>query len=205
MEIAERILNAAEGLFLKYGIKSITMDDIARKIAISKKTIYQFYQDKDSLIEAVMQRHLQKQGEDLTAISRKAVDPVDETLKISEYIKKSLESINPSILFDIEKYHPKSFRMFQKHQDTKVHAMLLENMQQGRDMGLYRADINMEMLARLRMEEIRFACNPAVFPEAGFLPHEIHHELTMHFIHGVCTLKGHKLINKYKQIEEDLT
>jgi AcrR family transcriptional regulator len=180
------------------------MDDIARKIAVSKKTIYQFFKDKDELISAVMKNYLTQQESELDTLYQNRIDPIDEVLKISDYIKKTLESVNTAILFEIEKYHPKSYELFQRHQETKVYGMLLENMKQGREMGLYRQDIDVEILARLRIEEIKIGCNPEIFPSEKFAAHLVHHEFMNHFIFGICTLKGHKLINKYRQVEEDL-
>jgi AcrR family transcriptional regulator len=204
MEIAQRILLTAENLFKRYGVKSITMDDIARKIAISKKTIYQSFRDKDSLILEVTKSHLVRDEQALEEIHAASLDPIDEVLKISDYIRKHLETVNTAILFEIEKYYPKSFDLIHKHHEARVYDMLIHNMKKGKELGLYRQEINVEILARLRIEQIRISCNPELFPGNKYAASLVHHQFFSHFIFGICTLKGHKLINKYKQIEEDL-
>lgn len=203
MEISERILTIAETMFTKYGVKSITMDDIARKLAISKKTIYQFFRDKDSLIFEVTKNHIARDEQALNEIHKICVDPIDEVLKISDYIKKHLASVNTVILFEIEKYYPKSYDLIQKHHEKRVFDLLIENMKKGKEQGLYREEIDVDILARLRMEQVRTGCNPEIFPASKYPASTVHYQIFSNFIFGICTLKGHKLINKYKHIEEE--
>jgi AcrR family transcriptional regulator len=203
VELRERIVKSAEERFMRYGIKSITMDDIARDLGISKKTIYQFFTEKGELVSMVMKNHIHAQQIILENIRKSAVDPIDEVLKISDYLKSSLQNTNIIVLFEVQKYHPQCYKLFLDYKEECIHTMLMQNMERGKELGLYRAEINVEIIAKLRTEEITIGFNPALFPPDKFTAQGVQVEFLDHFLHGICTLKGHKLINKYKQIVED--
>jgi AcrR family transcriptional regulator len=203
VEIKERIIKGAEELFFRYGIKSITMDDVAKHLAISKKTIYQFLNDKHELVSMVTRTHLEEQEKIISAIADNAIDPIDEVLKLSAHLRQSLQNINPSLMFEVQKYHPKAWQIFMDHREICIHNSLTKNLQSGIEKGLYRKEIDVEILSKLRMEEILMAFNPFIFPPQKFDLHTIQVQFIDHFLHGICTLKGHRLINKYKHISEE--
>lgn len=203
MEIKERITTTALDLFFRFGVKSITMDEVAKNLSISKKTIYQFFKDKDDLVATAAQWHMLKEETIIQEIGEKAIDPIDEVLKISEHLKQMLEGVNPSLLFDIEKFHPKAWKIYQEHKNNCVINSLVSNMKKGIEKGLYRKDIDVEIMAILRMEEIQMPFNPNIFPASKFKLQKVQVQFIEHFLYGICTLKGHKLINKYKHINEE--
>ena len=201
-EIKNRIISGAYDLFAKFGVKSITMDEIARNLGMSKKTIYQHFNDKDELVKLVVQSVMIQQESELQLIHATAKDPVDEVLKLSEYLRSMFVNMNPFLLLDIKRYYPQAYKLFTDYKEQCVISMLAENLKWGMDIGLYRRDLNIDILSRLRMEEVEWGFNPAVFGEKVHL-HEVQLQLIEHFLYGICTLKGHKLINKYKQIQEE--
>lgn len=203
MEPQERITTAALDLFFRFGVKSITMDEVAKNLAISKKTIYQFFKDKDDLVARATEWHMMKEEAIIREIAETAIDPVDEVLKISERIGTMLEGVNPSLLFDIEKFHPKAWKKFQEHKSNCIINTLVANMKKGIEKGLYRKDIDVEVMSILRMEEIQMPFNPHIFPSSKFKIQKVQVQFIEHYLYGICTLKGHKLINKYKQINEE--
>jgi AcrR family transcriptional regulator len=203
MEVKERIISETEELFFKYGVKSVTMDEVARHLSISKKTIYQFFKDKDDLVATVTRHHLEAQEEMMKSISKSSQDPVDEVLKLSEYIKISIQKMNPSILFDIQKFHPRAWKIYQDYKVCCIHDTLLENLRKGIEKGYYRKELDIEIIARFRVEQIQMGFNPFVFPTDKFDLTKVQLQFIDHFLHGICTLKGHKLINRYKQINEE--
>jgi AcrR family transcriptional regulator len=203
MDIKERITTTALDLFFRFGVRSITMDDVAKHLSISKKTIYQYFKDKDDLVASATDFHMQKEEAILREIADNAIDPVDEVLKISEHLKQVLEGVNPSLLFDIQKFHPKAWKKFQEHKANCIISSLVSNMKKGIDKGLYRSDIDVEIMSILRMEEIQMPFNPTIFPASRFKVEKVQIQFIEHFLYGICTLKGHKLINKYKHIQEE--
>ncbi|HEY8400515.1 MAG TPA: TetR/AcrR family transcriptional regulator [Cytophagaceae bacterium] len=203
MEPKFRILKGAEELVLRYGVRSITMDDIARHLAISKKTIYQFFKDKNEMVCEVVKHYLKENQECFQLILGQSQDPIDEVLKLSEHVKVSFQNMNPGVLFEIKKYHPAAYKLFQDYKEECIYSQLLQNLKYGIEKGLYRKEMNVEVIAKLRIEEIVMAFDPFVFPHERYNLQEVQLQLIDHYLYGICTLKGHKLINKYKQIREE--
>lgn len=203
IETGERILIEAEQLFFRYGVKSITMDEIATHLGISKKTIYQFYKDKKELVYKVVETKIQRQEVEMEEIMESAIDPVHEVILTSDLLKKVFQNMNPFLLMEVQKYYPRAYGVFQSHRDKCIFISIFNNIKKGIELGLYRAGIDVETIARLRMVCIDAAFNPENFPLAKKNLNELQLQLIEHFLYGICTLKGHKLINKYKQIKEE--
>ncbi|MBC7486939.1 MAG: TetR/AcrR family transcriptional regulator [Cytophagaceae bacterium] len=203
IETGERILMEAEQLFFRYGVKSITMDEIAMHLGISKKTIYQFYKDKKELVYKVVETRMMKQQCEIAEIAEKAADPVQEILMTSDWLKNVFQNMNPFLLMEVQKYYPRAFSVFQAHRDKCIFVNIYNNIKRGIDSGLYRNSIDVDTIARLRMVCVDATLNPENFPLAKKNLNELQLQLIEHFLYGICTLKGHKLINKYKQIKEE--
>ncbi len=190
MENRERILAKAEELFMRYGIKSITMDDIARELAISKKTIYQYFQDKDTLVEEVADRHFQQDEEEICKISEYAENAIDEVILMSQHLKNRLKGVNPSVFFDLQRYHPKTWTLWQAHKHNFIIAQVRKNLVQGISEGLYRQDLDVEALAILRVTEIEMSFDIQLFPPNKFDLINLQITFLEHFIRGIVTSKG---------------
>lgn len=203
MELKDRILIGALDHFFRFGVRNVTMDDLAKKLGISKKTIYQYFKDKNELVCSVTTFHLQEHERQLREISDIAADPVDEMLKICEHIKGVFQNVNPTLLYEVEKFFPKAWVIYVEHKKSCVHDSMVKNLEQGIEQGLYRKEIDVEIMAKLRMEEIQLAFNPQIFQPGEFNPASVQVQFMDHFLHGICTLKGHKLINKYRHIIEE--
>jgi AcrR family transcriptional regulator len=203
METKDRILQAALELFFRFGIKSVTMDDIARHMAMSKKTIYKFFRDKDEVVHTLMENELKRDIEEFSEIARNASNVVEEVFNHMKKMHQMLNNINPNIFYDLQKYHPKTWAIFHEFRTTFAFRQVFDALEKGKKEGLVRQDVNSEMMARLRVEEIDLGFNPTIFPPDKFRMIDINLAFVEHWLYGVCTLKGHKLINKYKQIVEE--
>lgn len=202
MEVKERILTAAEGLFLQYGFRSISMDDIARHLAVSKKTIYQFFSDKDEIVCLVATRHFNREKELCKErIFDQAENAVHELLQVSRHMKTATTNTNPSVMFDLQKYHPKAWQIVKDFKQGFILQHLRRNLKQGIEEGLYRADMNVEIMARLRLEQVQLAFDANAFPPAEFNFFDIQLEFLDHFIRGIVTEKGLQLLTEYKTKE----
>jgi AcrR family transcriptional regulator len=203
MDVSEKIVQTADDLFTKLGLRSVTMDDIAKKLGISKKTIYLYFDDKDELVGAVVKKKMHWQLEEMRKIRLSSPNPVFEVLKLSEFIRSMVTDMHPSILYDLQKFFPKSYIQYQKHIDECFIETFSANIQQGISEGFYRKNINPEILAILRMAQIEMGFNPELFPPTKFKLQEIQVEFIVHFLYGICTLKGHQLINHYFNISDE--
>lgn len=202
-DMKERILNAAFELFMSYGVRSVSMDDIAKHLSISKKTIYQFYKDKDELVHELMNKKLKQDEADIRAIIKESANVIEECFNIMKHLGKMMRQINPSFFYDLQKYHPKTWKLFKDFKENCIVKMVEDSLTRGTKQGLIRTDINIKILSRMRMEQIEMCFNPNVFPPQQFKIVDLQLSLQDHFLYGICTLKGHKLINKYKQIIEE--
>ena len=199
MEMRDRIKQKADELFRSYGIKSVTMDEIASRLGVSKKTIYQSFADKDELVDDVVGDLLTYNQSCCNTNKIKATDAVHEVFLAMEMIKQMFENMNPGILYDIERNHPVTFQKFLQHKHKFLFQVIKENIERGKKEELYREDINTEVIAKIRLETMFLPFNPDVFPKSKFNIVDLEQQLIEHFLFGVATMKGHKLILKYQQ------
>ncbi|MCE9539893.1 MAG: TetR/AcrR family transcriptional regulator [Bacteroidetes bacterium] len=203
METKDRILIGAEELFFKYGIKSITMDDIAKHLGISKKTIYQFYSDKNEIVEKLMVQRMQTNECEFKQIANESANVIEEVFAMMKHMGVMFSQMNPNLFYDLQKYHPRSWKLFKQFKEECIERMVEDSVKRGIEQGLVREDINTKIIARLRMEEVEMGFNAQAFPPDKFKIVDVQLALLDHFLHGICTIKGHKLINKHKQVTED--
>jgi TetR/AcrR family transcriptional regulator, cholesterol catabolism regulator len=202
-EVKEKVLKEAQSMFWRYGVKSVTMDDIARHLGMSKKTLYQFFTDKDDLICQVMMNFLKKEESEIEGIYNAAKNSVEGMLLMSKHLKISFQNITPSLLFELRKYHPKAYKIFTNHKHSYLHRSVVQNLDAGIKEGVFREDIDLKVLAKLRLEQIEMGFDQEIFPSADFKLEHVQLQLFDHFIHGITTLKGHKLLNQYRKIHEE--
>lgn len=203
MELKERILVEANELFCKFGVKRITMDDIAKQLGISKKTIYQHFKDKNELVFVLIESMLQMQMQTMDCNRSKASNAVDEVFLVVTHLKEMLSKMNPMIFYDLQRYHPQAWDLFKSFRFTYMKECILKNIHSGIKEGCFRKNIQPEIIALLRLEQVDMIFNQVVFPAAQFRMAEVMEEVTEHYLYGLCNLKGHELINKYKQITDE--
>ena len=199
MEMQERILQKAADLFLLYGIRSITMDEIALQLGISKKTIYQFYADKNELVSAVIIKILDHNKDCCFSYKEVAKNAIHEIFLAMEMVQEMFENMNPSMLYDLEKYHPESFQKFVLYKNNFLHKTIKENLEWGIKEELYRDDFNVAIVTFIRLETMMLPFSQNVFSRHKFKISEVHQQMVEQFVYGVASLKGYKLILKYKE------
>lgn len=199
IEIKDKILKGAEELFMRYGVRSITMDEIARHLGISKKTIYLYFSDKDEIVLSVSQAHLRAQQKRFDLIAEESKNSVEELVRLSFCLKENLKGMNPSVLFDLQKYHQKAWAAWQEYKRKVIKESVVRNLKQGIKDGYFRPDINPEILAVVRLETIQMGFDDQLFPRDKFNLAQVQLHILEHFIHGLLTEKGKKLYHKYKE------
>ena len=167
-ESKDRIVCSVTDLFYRFGVKSITMDDVARHLAISKKTLYRYFADKNDMVYQCCLLDLEKRKAALATISEKALDAVQELVLMMEHMQTMLSSINPNLLFDVRKYHLQAWQSYVDFKEQFMMHSISNNLMRGMEAGIYRADLNVRILARLRLEEVEMGFNPDVYPSSKF-------------------------------------
>lgn len=197
--IKEKILNGAGELFVKYGVRSISMDDIARHLSVSKKTLYQHFADKEDLVTQASEAHINTSKKHYDELTNSAANAIDELAKISVFMRKEMTNMNPSLLFDLQKYHPNAWAAWLNHKNNFIRESVVRNIKQGMNEGYFRSDINPDVLAAVRIEQIPIAFDERVFPRDKFTLAEVQLQIFDHFVYGMCTEKGKQLYLNYKQ------
>lgn len=193
----EKLLRGAEDLFMRYGMRSVSMDDIARNLGISKKTIYQHFADKDDVVASVAKANMERHRVQFDKIAAESKNAVEEIVKISFCLKESLRMVNPSWLFDMQKYHQRAWNDWQEYKQQFIRQNVIRSLKQGIEEGYFRREMNTEIIATMRLEQVQMAFDHIVFPREQYDVVEVHAELFDHFVHGILTEKGRKLYQKY--------
>ncbi len=194
----EYILTEAEKLFMKFGIKSVTMDDIAKQISMSKKTIYTFYKDKDDLVYKLIAKMLADDECQMAERTKKANNAIEEVFLCMDFLKEMLSRINPTVFYDLQKYHSNAHQLMVNFHHTYVYNSIKNGLERGIIENIFRNDINSEILATLRVSQINWSFECDLVRNAKYSLYDVILETTIHFLFGVSTLSGHVLINKYK-------
>ncbi|MFB6455858.1 TetR/AcrR family transcriptional regulator [Chitinophaga sp. Hz27] len=203
MEVRERIMEAARKMFRSYGVKGVTMFDIARECGISKKTLYEHFEDKQSLIRESMNELLNDHIQFAEKNHSDSANAIEELVNQMQFIRSKARTLNPVMLFEIEKYHPETWKIVQRFQSDCILTGIKDNLKRGMNEGIFRKNLNLEVTARMRQLQLEAAFDPIHYPADQYEISSVMDEVTSHFILGVATLQGHKLAYQYLQIKEE--
>lgn len=195
----DRIQEKANDLFRRYGFKSITMDEISSQLGVSKKTIYQYFSDKNELVDAVVRKiinYAQSVCEHSIATSK---DAIHELFQAMDFLQEIFSDMNPVMMYDLERFHPGSYKHFLDHKNRYLYEVIKANLRRGIEEGLYRPDINIDIIAKYRLEAMMIGFNQEIFPASKFNIAEAQKIIIEHFLFGVATLEGYNLILEYQK------
>ena len=204
MSQIERIILGAEELFFKAGIKSITMDDIAKHLGMSKKTIYQFFKDKNELVIALVRKKFSENEEQMEEIVRKSANVIEGMIDMMKCSEEIFAKINPMVIHDMQKYHPEAWKQIQHLKSGVIVQTLEELLNKGIEQGYIRADIDVKIIARMRMLQVEMGFNTDIYPQSEFNVWKVQQQFHEHFNYGICTLEGYKLLNEYRSLHEQV-
>lgn len=202
MEVREKILQKATDLFMHYGIRSVTMDEIAVQLGVSKKTIYQFYADKDELVDAVLMSILDNNQENCCQYKKTAGNAIEEVLFAIEMVKDMFENMNPSLLYDLEKHHAESYKKFSQFKYKFLREIIVDNLKRGIEEGLYRPGLDVDIITLIRLETLMLPFSYSI-AKSGHNFAQVHQQLAEMFLFGIASPKGYKLIEHYKQEQQE--
>ena len=181
-------------VYMKFGIKSVTMDELARQLGMSKKTIYTFVKDKNDLVEQCVLFAQKEEMCEIDAISKENTNAIDETLAIGELIANKLRAVHPSIFFDIQKYHPKAFQLMNCHRDDLITETVISNLKKGKEQGVYRNNLDEAVISRMYLSFINVLFNGEVFPAVDYSFVQVYSEYFRYHIRGIASDKGLKYL-----------
>jgi TetR/AcrR family transcriptional regulator, cholesterol catabolism regulator len=201
-ETRKLILQRTEALFFKYGIKSVTMDDISRELGMSKKTLYQYFENKIDLLSQIMKLH---EEHDITVLEKctvEATDAIDEMLKIAQHATVEIGKMMSAqtTVYDMQKYYRDIWLGFEKGMNKRVFLCMKDNIERGKKEGLYRENVDAEVIAKLYVSKMFSIINEDMFPIHEYNKLRLFKQHLLYHIYGVATPKGIKLFEK--RIEE---
>jgi len=201
--MGEVVFNKAKELFFTYGLKSISMDDVARQSGVSKKTIYQAVTDKQELVGKVVDKLIQCH-KDTTATSTKAAEnAIAEVANFSCLPFDTFASININFFYELEKFFPSEWKKLMVHRERFMLPTIIKNLKRGIEEGLYREDLDLAFTADIRLQQIATALNPMGFTHKKTEAHRLIRELTLFYLHSITTTKGKRFINKYLNLNNE--
>lgn len=154
------ILRETTKLFIKYGIRSLSMDDICRELGISKKTMYQYVSNKNELVVKVLEGIVNGAVCSIDEGKPHNLNAIDMLLWVSKHVGNQIQNFNPAMSFDLNKYYPEEYKAFIRAKTEILSQMVKKNMQQGIEDGLYREDLDMELIARLYVHNLETIHQP---------------------------------------------
>lgn len=195
-EKLHELLKKARDVFMRCGLKSVTMDDVSRELGISKKTLYQHVSDKNDLIIKAVEEDLNENKCRVEEVMAKEQNAIDQLLEVNEVVGEKMKQIHPSIIFDMQKYYPEAWKLISEHRQNFVVQMIAQNLELGIKQGYYRSDMNVQFIARLYTNKMEIMTNEFLF-KAGEFNHDlaIVDFLKYHFL-GVVNDKGRKYLTK---------
>ncbi len=199
MEPKERILQKAADLFFRYGIRSVTMDEIAGQLGISKKTIYQYYTDKDEIVEGIIDREIVQNECKCDMYFSNSENAVHEIILSLDGMEEMLKATNPLIMYDLEKHHIKAHKKFKNHTGQFWYNIIVDNLERGIKEGLYRPELNKDIVAKYRIESVFISFNQDMFPHNKYMITDVGREIGTLFLYSIATQQGVEMIEKYRQ------
>lgn len=193
----QRIEETAEELFFTYGLKGVSMDDIARNAGVSKKTIYQHFSDKKAVVLNVVSKLVASQEEQLKINLKKSENAVQEILLIAETLQQLISRLRPIVLFDLHKYFPESWELMQHFKEESLRTALTLNLQKGIAEGLYRKDLDFDITSQFALIQFNSFFKQDNYPHTHFKTDTVVNRVTELFLHGIGSAKGQTVIRKY--------
>jgi len=197
MQLDNRILTKAENLFFKYGVKSISMDDLSRELGISKKTLYQSVDNKKELVMQVFQNHAKTEIEAVIEIRKEAADAIDEMIEVAKYVIPTLRRITPTLIFDLQKYYREVWQTMENYNRQEIFKVIKENIERGIKEGIYREEFHPEIIAKLYVGKTMVVVDEDIFPLRKYNKENLFKEHIQYHIRGIATSKGLKLLEKH--------
>ena len=200
--IKARILEIATEQFSRYGIRAVTMEDIARQGRMSKKTIYQEFADKKDLVKEAFEVLLEEDRKKLNDILKSEDGVIEHLVKMSHTVRDRLQNMNPMVVLEVQKYFPEAWKMFEDFKIRVVTEDLITVIEKGKKLGYFRSEIDSQILAKARINQITSAFEPENFNRSGFNLAEEQTVLLDHFLHGIFTETGRIAYTAQKAIKD---
>lgn len=184
------IVEKSAQVFLKFGIRAVTMDDLSRELGMSKKTIYKYFSDKDALIRTIIAFKTQSDREICAIATRQAENAIDEMIRISEFVSEMLQDVHSSVFFDLQKYHRDAWQLMEDHKNTFVRSQIKGNIERGINEGIYRANADSDILSKVYVATMSALFDGHTFPPNEYKFNRVFNQIIRFQIRGLASSEG---------------
>lgn len=182
---------------MRYGIKSITMDDIARKLGISKKTLYEHISNKDELIKQIFECKVAEEKKMMAYYRDHSDDAIEEILRITEFVLHTLRKLSPTTVYDLQKYYRNTWKMMESLHHQHYYELIKDNLERGMKQGVYRSDMDADIIAKLYVGSSSFVTDEDWFPVRQYQLDELFLQHMTYHLHGIASPKGLALLERH--------
>lgn len=182
--------------FKKWGYKNVTVDDLAKEMGISKKTLYSHFKDKDEIVFESVKLMLYCLNLKIKEATQQSENAVMQIIDMMDFMEQFIRGINLICYQDLQRYYPKSYKYFNTFKEQTLLEDIKENLRQGIKEGYFREDIDIDIVSRFRIESSLYTFQKDVFPNEFFNIINVANQLLAIYLYGIATPKGSKLINK---------
>jgi len=190
------LLEKAGDLFVKYGIKSMTMDEISRQLGISKKTLYQYVENKKDLVKKVVQSKVAEEQDCICEMFQSTGNAIDKLMQITTFVGNHMKEIHPSVMFDLKKYHLEAWTCLNNHKEEFIYKNIKDNLECGMKEGLYRENMNPELVARFYLSMVSMIIDPDNAPDTTVPREKLYEEMMRYHIRGISNSKGREYLKQ---------
>jgi AcrR family transcriptional regulator len=199
VETKEKIIETAKDQFMRFGVRSVTMDDIARMAGVSKKTIYQEFSDKNQLVYETFESAIAQDKKMMELIPKYQDGVIEHLLGLSTFIRKRFSDFNPMVLNEIQRYFPQCWQLFEEFTNKHIVNEIIELLEKGKTEGVIRKELNSEIIALMRIEQMMLTFDPLKFPTSKYNQLELQLQIFEHFLYGIFTDKGKEAYQNQKE------
>lgn len=192
----QEIIEKARTLYSHYGIRSVTMDDIVKELGISKKTLYQYFEDKSTLVADVLDCEKNLRMKEFSEVKADVSDAMEEMLQFYSLQQKMIKENNPSFIYDLKKYYPKIHNEFMEKKRKVIYESVVGNLKRGKKEGLYRVDLDEEIVARLNLMRIEALINTGIFSNDEMMMPHFFKEMFKYHMYGIVNDNGRKIFEQ---------
>lgn len=183
-------------MFKTYGIKSVTMDDVARELGISKKTLYQYFKDKSELVGIILKKEFEQKAKEFSKAMDNKPNAIEEVFGYFKVQMELLVNHKPNFMYDLKKYYPLHFEEFNKQKNKRMMTSVLNNLKRGKKEGLYRKEINEEIITKMHIARIESIMTSGLFSFEELVSPLFFSEAFKYHLYGIVNDKGREIVNK---------
>jgi len=195
MEIREKIIEEAKAQFIKNGVRSVTMDDIAQNLSISKRTIYENFRDKNELLKSCLESMWNEQARRNEEIIKGAPNVIEAIFQLMQIAINAIRTYNPLFALDLKKYHPAVWKETSLRNEEMGFNQMYRLVRKGINENLFRKNINVEIVTKILQEQLKALSDEKAFPKDKYKLDVVFENMIINFIRGIATAKGLEIID----------